>query len=76
MFPIKFIYVVLSILVYDKLKNLLHLFINNVCIWQLCLERVETGVDGVGVDLGLLPCRLIAGAFLQVDDAKLYLRKH
>ena len=76
MFPIKFIYVVLSILVYDKLKNLLHLFINNVCIWQLCLERVETGVDGVGVDLGLLSCRLIAGAFLQVDDAKLYLRKH
>ena len=76
MFPIKFICVKLYILVYDRGKSVKHLFINNVCIWQLCLERVETGVDGVGVDLGLLPCRLIAGAFLQVDDAKLHLRKH
>ena len=45
----------------------------NVCVWQPFLERVETGVDGVGVDLGLLPCRLIAGALLQVDNAELHL---
>ena len=47
----------------------------NVCVWQPFLERVETRVDSVGVDLGLLPCRLIAGALLQVDDAELHLTK-